>query len=915
MGKEIRFDGRVAIVTGAGGGLGRAYSLLLASRGCSVVVNDLGGSFKGEGKSSAAADKIVEEIRAMGGKAVANYDSVEDGDKIVATAMKAFGRVDIIINNAGILRDKSFKRMTDEDWDIIHKVHVRGTYKVTKAAWEIMRQQNYGRIVNTASAAGIYGNFGQTNYSAAKLAIWGFSNTIFREGKKNNIKVNTIAPIAGSRMTETVLPPDLIKALRPEYVAPLVAFLCSEECEETGGLFEVGAGFVAKDRWQRSKGQVFKLDSTFCPGAVAAAWEKICDFTKDPTLPQDITEVDWMGIYEEAKIAPPNPSVGDLHFDGKVALITGAGNGLGRSYAHLFAKLGAAVVVNDLGGSAFGLDGANKRAADTVVDEIRAFGGKAVANYDSVEDGEKLVETALKAFGRLDILVNNAGILRDKSFQRATDEDWDLVYRVHMRGTYKVTKAAWEVFEKQSYGRIINTASAVGLYGNFGQASYSAAKAGILGFTNALAQEGRKKNIFANTVAPNAGTRLTATVFPKDMLDALSPDFIAPLVVYLGHESCTENGGLFEVGGGWIAKLRRIQAKGIAVKPTVLTPELIAEQWTDICDFDSDEVSFPVTPNDATGRIMANIMDDDEGVSKNDTNGKLVSVEEGRKMKFDGVEFEYNDDAAILYALGVGCTRHDLKYVYENHEEFSMLPTFGVIPCFPAMATVPLGDFMPRFDFSKLLHGEQFLEIYKTIPTSGKITTYPKIIDILDKGKGALAVVGAESKNEQGEVLFYNEFSSFIRGSGGFGGNKDRTPAGDATAANNPPNRAPDAIVTEKTHPDQAALYRLSGDKNPLHLDPDFAGMGGFDTPILHGLCSFGIAGKHVLKQYGDDSPARFKNIKVRFAKHVFPGETLQTEMWKEGDKIIFQVRVLERNELCITNAAVRLLPAEKAKL
>jgi multifunctional beta-oxidation protein len=336
--------------------------------------------------------------------------------------------------------------------------------------------------------------------------------TLAREGAKKNIHANTIAPLAASRMTETVMPPEILEALKPDFVVPLVAYLCHESTEENGGLFEVGAGFVSKLRWERSKGAVFKADSTFGPGSVAAKFDKICDFT-NPDYPSSLAEVDWIGLLEQAKALPNNPSVGDLRFDGKVALVTGAGAGLGRAYAHLFARLGASVVVNDLGGSHTG-GGGSSRAADVVVDELRALGAKAVANYDSVEDGEKLVETAIKAFGRIDIIVNNAGILRDKSFARATgewkiakfqcvsliasieiarklmtnfaffsfydlqqsDADWDLVHRVHLRGTYKVTKAAWPYFMKQKYGRVINTTSAVGLYGNFGQANYSAGR-------------------------------------------------------------------------------------------------------------------------------------------------------------------------------------------------------------------------------------------------------------------------------------------------------------------------------------------------------------------------------------------------------------------------------------------------------
>jgi multifunctional beta-oxidation protein len=176
-----------------------------------------------------------------------------------------------------ILRDKSFGNMTDADWDLVYRVHVRGAYKVTRAAWELFQQQHYGKIIMTTSAAGIYGNFGQANYSAAKAALIGLSNTLSQEGEKYHIQCNIIAPLAGSRMTETVLPKEVMQALRPEYVAPLVVFLCHESVMETGSLFEVGAGYVAKVRWERSKGVLFKADATLTPGAVATRWKEISD--------------------------------------------------------------------------------------------------------------------------------------------------------------------------------------------------------------------------------------------------------------------------------------------------------------------------------------------------------------------------------------------------------------------------------------------------------------------------------------------------------------------------------------------------------------------------------------------------------------------------------------------------------------
>jgi len=246
---EIRFDGRVAIVTGAGGGLGRAHALLLASRGAKVVVNDLGGAFDGTGAGTTMAEKVAEEIRSAGGEAVPNYDGVDTwqgGQAIVKTAVDAFGKVDILINNAGILRDKSFMKMEEEDIDKVFAVHLKGAFNVTKAAFPVMRENNYGRIVMTTSATGLYGNFGQANYGAAKLGLVGFMNTLKIEGARYNILVNTIAPIAGTRMTAGVMPPDLVEKLKPDYVSPIVAYMCSEECTDSGIVFVAGAGYFSR---------------------------------------------------------------------------------------------------------------------------------------------------------------------------------------------------------------------------------------------------------------------------------------------------------------------------------------------------------------------------------------------------------------------------------------------------------------------------------------------------------------------------------------------------------------------------------------------------------------------------------------------------------------------------------------------
>jgi len=278
MSDTIRFEDKVVIVTGAGGGLGRAHALAFAKAGAKVIVNDLGGSTQGEGANASAADKVVAEIRAAGGTAEANHDSVTDGEKIVQNALDAFGRIDVVVNNAGILRDKTFHKMEDADWDLVYKVHVEGSYKVTRAAWTHMREQAYGRVIFTASTSGIYGNFGQSNYGMAKLGLYGLTRTLALEGAKSNILVNAIAPTGGTRMTEGLIPPQVFEQLKPELVSPLVVYLASNACEETSGLFEVGGGWMGKVRWERSLGIGFNPDEGFTPEDVAANFEKLCDF-------------------------------------------------------------------------------------------------------------------------------------------------------------------------------------------------------------------------------------------------------------------------------------------------------------------------------------------------------------------------------------------------------------------------------------------------------------------------------------------------------------------------------------------------------------------------------------------------------------------------------------------------------------
>ncbi|XP_036382468.1 peroxisomal multifunctional enzyme type 2 [Megalops cyprinoides] len=607
-----------------------------------------------------------------------------------------------------------------------------------------------------------------------------------------------------------------------------------------------------------------------------------------------------------------------LRFDGKVVLVTGAGGGLGREYALAFAERGACVVVNDLGGDIKG-GGKSSSAADKVVEEIKAKGGKAVANYDSVEDGEKLVQTALDAFGRIDILINNAGILRDRTFGRTSDLDWDLIHRVHLRGSFLVTRAAWNHMKNQKFGRIIMTSSAAGIYGNFGQGNYSAAKMGLVGLANTLAIEGRKYSIHCNTIAPTAGSRLTQTVMPPDLLESLKAEYVAPLVLWLCHEQCQETGSLFEVGAGWIGKLRWERTPGCIIRRRnqAMTPEAVRQSWDRICDFSS--ATKPATIQESLSTLVEVLskVDTEEGVVPNPTSAMASAVSDGNSplaavgQKLPEMVFSYSHTQCILYALGVGMSTREpdhLKFLYEGHEDFSCLPTFGVIPAQASMMEGGLGSIPGfNFDLSRLLHGEQYLELYKPLPTSGKLVSQAAIADVLDKGSGAVILLDVHTYSGK-DLLCYNQFSLFIVGAGGFGGKRT---SDKAKSTMSPPDRAPDAVMTDETTRDQAALYRLSGDWNPLHIDPSFAAMGGFKTPILHGLCSFGFAARHVLKQYANNDVSKFKAIKVRFVKPVLPGQSLQTEMWKEGIRIHIQCKVKETGAVVLSGAYVDLHCAE----
>jgi multifunctional beta-oxidation protein len=352
----------------------------------------------------------------------------------------------------------------------------------------------------------------------------------------------------------------------------------------------------------------------------------------------------------------------------------------------------------------------------------------------------------------------------------------------------------------------------------------------------------------------------------------------------------------------------------------------------EICNFDNGQADNPETPQDGSKYTMGNVLKNEKIVrppfpftnpltdhpqaaslsQENRANRKYISkIDAALKLQGTPSSYTYTDRDIILYNLSLGATRTDLPLVYEHSPSFQVLPTFGIVPTYHSTQPYSLKEIVPNFDMRKLLHGEQYLEIkHFPIPTAATLETTTKLVEVVDKGNAALVRRASITVDKAtGKEVFYNESLSFIRGAGGFGGQRQGKERGAATAENKPPAREPDRVVEERIGEEVAALYRLMGDRNPLHIDPEFSKVGGFEVPILHGLATFGVSGKHVFREFG-----MFRSLKVRFAGVVLPGQTVVTEMWKEGAKVVYQVKVKETGKLCISGAGAELV-GEQSKL
>lgn len=834
MFKKDQFKDKVVIVTGAGGGIGRSHAMAFAKAGAKVVVNDLGSARDGKGAAHNMADKVVEEIKALGGTAVANYDSVADtkgAENIIKTAIDAFGRIDIVVNNAGILRDKTFLKMTDDMWDIVVAVHLKGTYNITKYVAPLMKEQNYGRIINTTSMSGLLGNFGQTNYSAAKAGIYGFTRSLSMELERYGVTVNNIAPVAKTRMTEDIdAVPDEAK---PEQITPMVMYLASDEASGINGrTFGVHGQLIFEYYMDQTIGSEKKTADLWTLNEIHDKLSVITDKTKesakaggnlDAVLPKLNDTLKSLGVRLE-----------------KVGAVTSttapAQTSTGPTLAMMFQKFTDVFVPE----KAAGFEGLIQFVID---------GDEPEALY--IKDGKVTVKAEQGSGAALTITTDKQSML--DMLQGKADPT-----KLFMKGKIKADKMPIMM----KFNTMFNTAALPAKLKDLqGPASSS-------------------------TTASTSSSAAPAT----------TPDSVAGLIKTLELVFVPEKAGGFDGSIQFLVageepqaiyitdqKVEIKQGKADNPKLTMRTDkQTLTAMFKGELDPTKAVMSGKIKADQMSMMMKFGNMFDLKALPKKLASGG--SSTSSSPAQSEGINRAYL--GRWFYGTAVHVKPAEIKKYAKATNEANdayykdKVPELLVPPIFPVtLDGSMLGDIMTNepdlnLDYSRLVHGEQEIIYYQPLKPWDLVYPVAQITDIESKPSGETMTVQVTGK-VRGKPVYVMNVKLFVRAKGGSKSGKK-------------PNEEKDLgkpFFTEKmkVQPDQSKRYaEASGDHNPIHLDPDMAKSVGLPDIILHGLCTMAFASQAIVKNMANNDPRKLKQINVRFSRPVLMNDVLTTRGWLE---------------------------------
>lgn len=834
MFKKDQFKDKVVIVTGSGGGIGKSHAIAFAKAGAKVIVNDLGSARDGKGATHNMADQVVNEIKGFGGTAVANYDSVADAkgaENIVKTAIDSFGRLDIVVNNAGILRDKTFLKMTDDLWDIVIAVHLKGTYNVTKAAAPIMKEQNHGRIINTTSMSGLLGNFGQTNYGAAKAGIYGFTRSLSMELERFNITVNNIAPVAKTRMTEDIeAVPDEAK---PEQITPMVMYLASDEASSINGrTFGVHGQLIFEYYMEQTKGYEKKTADLWTLDEIHEKLSAITDKAKetaqttgnlDSLLPKLNDTLKALGVKVEKLSGTDSTATASVAAPTEGSL----------TLSMMFQKFSEVFVAE----KAAGFDG---------LIQFVINGDEPEALY--IKDGKVTIKAEMGQNPACTITTDKQSMLE------MLDGKADPT-KLYMKGKIKADKLPIMM----KFNAMFNTAAL--------PSKLKDLKGSSVPSTPASPQESGSPSSVASLI------QSLALVFVPEKAGGFDGaiQFLIkehePQAIYVTNQKVTIKQEKAENPKLTLRTDKEtLQAlfKGeLDANKAVMTGKIKADQMSMLMKF-ANMFNLKELPQKMTG-------------SGGSSGATQAPASEGMNRSYIGKWFygeaaHVKPDAIKKYAKATNDSNN--AYFKDKVNELLVPPVFPVTLDNGMLEKWLTQESDLNMDFSRMVHGEQEIKYFRPLKPWDLVYPVAQIADIETKPSGETLTIQVTGK-VRGQPVYQMNVKLFVRALGDSKSEKKQEEVKDLGK--------PLFTAQMKVDPDQSKRYAdASGDYNPIHLDPEMAKSVGLPDIILHGLCTMAFASQAIVKNIANNDPRKLKQINVRFSRPVLMNDILTTKAWLE---------------------------------